>query len=231
MAEIRQGWVERHFWGAVQSLLALLGLCFMVWAHFHPYSSPSVQEPVKVAADAGAAMTLPLPLTVILVLLFLAVLIPNAWKMIRKSKPSHISLPAPSVDDPCAGLFTPLQIEAFTLAKDLRDFYASLAPFPENPAPNEGTAEDMVRYVGWSDQQGKWRQKLLHAYANRKFGERITKLMHQMGEEFEYPAYAPDYAEDLRIPGKDSIPKLAQDMEMLAIWINRKQRNEVYIKG
>jgi hypothetical protein len=128
-------------------------------------------------------------------------------------------------------LFVPLQLEALRLAKDLRDFYASLDPFPESPAQNEVTAEDLVRYAGWTDPQGKWRQKLLHAYANRKFGERITKLMHQMGEEFEYPAYVPNYAEDLRIPGKDSIPKLAQDMEMLAIWINRKQRDEVYIKG
>jgi hypothetical protein len=125
-------------------------------------------------------------------------------------------------------LFSPLQIEAFTIAKDLRDFSAA-HPFPELPDPDfEMDHESLSRLIDTrATEQQKWRQKLLHAYANRGFGPRITALMHHLGEELEYPAYVPDFAENLRVPTKDTVPKLAQQIEMVAIWINRKERNEV----
>jgi hypothetical protein len=86
MPENKNGWLEKHLWGAVESFIALCGLVFTVWAHFHPYSLPTVQESAKVATDAGVSMRLPLPLTVILVVLFLSVILHNAWAFFRKNK-------------------------------------------------------------------------------------------------------------------------------------------------
>jgi hypothetical protein len=135
-------------------------------------------------------------------------------------------------------LFSPLQIEAFTLAKELRDFLASLPPFPSNPVQRPGeddyqfaerlhNSEDSERLNATrGERQGQWRLKLMHGYANRKFGERITTLMHRAGEELEYPAYVPNFAEKPPIC-EDDVRKLAQQMEMVGIWINRKVRNEV----
>jgi hypothetical protein len=138
-------------------------------------------------------------------------------------------------------LFSPLQIEAFTLAKELRDFYAFLGPFPSDPVqyPGEDEPEYLERlhnpeklgelFAARREQQGRWQQKLSHGFANRQFGQRITALMHRAGEEFnlDYPALLPSWAGIAPPLSADGIPKLAQEMEMVAIWINRKQRNEV----
>jgi len=127
------------------------------------------------------------------------------------------------------GLLNPLQIEALKIAKDLRDFLASLQPIPSDPTqtPGEENPQYLVRfYQARTEEQGKWRAKLMHGYANRKFGERITMLMHRAGEEVEYPAFVPSFAEKPPMSA-DDVRKLAQQMEMMAIWINRKERNEV----
>jgi hypothetical protein len=129
-----------------------------------------------------------------------------------------------------SALFSSLQIEAFTIAKDLRDFLASLPPFPRDLTqnPGEDTPEFLVRFydVRTRDQEA-WKKKLLYGYANRQFAQRITALIHHVGEEVEYfPAINPNYAEHIE-PSGDGIRKLAQQMEILAIGINRKQWGEV----
>ena len=126
-------------------------------------------------------------------------------------------------------LFSQLQIEAFTLAKELRDFLANMPSFPSDPIQNAG--EENVDFLERlmdirADKQGQWRAKLMHGYANRKFGERITALMHRAGEDLGYPPYVPDFAEKSPM-SEDDVRKLAQQMEMVGIWINRKVRNEV----
>jgi hypothetical protein len=130
-------------------------------------------------------------------------------------------------------ILSPIQLEALALAKDLRDFLASLEPFPDDPKqePGESTVDHLTKFISVrAEKQAKWGQKLMHGYANRGFGARITALMHRAGEEVDYPAHVPNYAETIT-PTKDGIPKLAQQMEMVAIWINRKQRNEVNLLG
>lgn len=147
----------------------------------------------------------------------------------QEPSPKPASDPETQLGHSVDGLFTPLQIEAFSIAKDLRDFLASLDPFPADPVRNPGESNNdyMARLITVrSDRQGKWRLKLMNGYANRKFGQRITALMHRAGEEVEYPAYVPNYAETPPM-NQDDIRKLAQQMEMVAIWINRKERNEV----
>lgn len=122
------------------------------------------------------------------------------------------------------GLFSPLQIEAFTLAKELRGFYSYLGPYP--PQSN-GEAQDLVRYV---EERGAWEHKLSHGYANRDFGTKVASIFHQVGEEYDL-----EYPQDMLSRSAEIGPsftsygilKLAQEMEMIAIWINRKHGNEV----
>jgi hypothetical protein len=131
-----------------------------------------------------------------------------------------------------AALLSPLQIEALTLAKELRDFIAGMPPFPDGPKqqPGEDDHAFLVRHM--SEQftlRGKWDQKLKHAYVNRGIGPRITSFLHRFAEAFDdAPVGNASYAEDLGFPTDDkTIPKLAQQMEMIAVWINRKERGEV----
>jgi hypothetical protein len=175
------------------------------------------------------------------ILIFCAIVLSSTFTLVvviflqRRDVPSPL-LPKPPTQfelEADATLFSPLQIEAFTIAKDLRDFLASLDPFPTDPPKNDGENDTdyLARvYNHRAEQQGRWRQKLMHGYANRKFGARITSLMHRAGEEVEYPAYVPTFAE--RPPMiADDVRRLAQSLEMVAIWINRKQRNEFDLLG
>lgn len=128
-------------------------------------------------------------------------------------------------------LFSPLQLEAFTLAKELRDFYASLGPYPSDPTqnPGEDTAQYLVRfYEVRTEKRRTWEHKLSHGFANRQFGQRITALLHRAGEEFNlvYPALLSSWTGIAPPLSADGIPKLAQEMEMVANWINRRQYNE-----
>jgi hypothetical protein len=131
-----------------------------------------------------------------------------------------------------AGLLSSLQVEALILAKDLRDFYASLGPYPSDPTPNPG--EDNSQYlVRFNEvrtvQVGAWQQRLSHGFSNRKFGQKITELIHRAGEEcnIEHPALLSNWAAIAPPLSAHGIPKLAQELEMIAIWINRKERGEV----
>jgi len=134
---------------------------------------------------------------------------------------------------PLSTLFSPLQVEAFSIARDLRSFLASQPPFPvESPQRAEESTEDyLVRFHKTKvEDQSRWRNKLMHGYATAKFGQRITALMHRAGAEVEYPAYVPNYAEKPPMT-PDDIQKLAQEMEMVAIWISRREQNEVNLLG
>jgi hypothetical protein len=130
-------------------------------------------------------------------------------------------------------LFAPLQIEAFKLAKELRDFYASLGPYPSDPTQNsdEDTPRYLVRfYEDRIEKRGAWQQHLSDGFANRQLGRKITALIHRVGEEYQlqYPAQLLSRVVEIAPPlSSEGIPQIAQEMEMIAIWIGRKQRNEV----
>lgn len=137
-------------------------------------------------------------------------------------------------------IISPLQIEALTLAKELRDYRVSLPPFPRDPQQHPDEEDyDYITRVNTSEhlqklfqerreQQQKWRAKVIHTYANRGFGPRITSFLHRFAEHYEdAPIDTADYAENLGAPTDETIPKIAQQIEMLAIWINRKERGEV----
>jgi hypothetical protein len=116
-----------------------------------------------------------------------------------------------------------------------------VGPFPTDPVqyPGEDESEYLERihnpekladlFAARREQQGRWQQKLSHGFANRQFGQRVAALIHRAGGEFnlEYPALLSSWAGIAPPLSADGLPTLAQEMEMIAIWINRKVRNEV----
>jgi hypothetical protein len=91
-------------------------------------------------------------------------------------------------------LFTPLQIEAFQLAKDLRLFLKELGPRPQvswgNLDPQDGMAKRMTEQ---NRLQQPWVAKLVYRYA-REYAPRVKNLMLRIGETglpaFQLGAYA-----------------------------------------
>ena len=89
MADRERNWLERHFWGAAQTVVSIVGLIYTIWARSHPYS----QSDRSIAAPgSGAIIRLPLPLTIILVLLFVAFIVPNVMKILRKTPPPRLKI-------------------------------------------------------------------------------------------------------------------------------------------
>jgi hypothetical protein len=130
-------------------------------------------------------------------------------------------------------IFSPLQIDALALAKELRNFGDSLPPYPSIPAKrnDEPNGDYMVRYHTLiTEARPQWERQLSHGYANRDFGRKIASIFHRAGEEYDLE-YPPDMLSRSAEIGPSftsyGITKLAQEMEMVAIWINRKERKEV----
>jgi hypothetical protein len=130
-------------------------------------------------------------------------------------------------------LLTPLQIEALVLARELRTFADALPPYPTSPiqGQDEPNGDYMARDFAFRTEAiSQWGKKLTYGFKNRDFGNKIASIYHRAGEEYDldYPpnmlaSVAADAGPSLTPYG---IPKLAQEMEMIAIWINRKQRGE-----
>ncbi|WP_263367294.1 hypothetical protein [Edaphobacter bradus] len=129
---------------------------------------------------------------------------------------------------------SPFQLESLQLAKELRDLYASLGPYPNDILdPNEtDPAKAAEAMAARSLKKIKWQQKLLYAYTDKDFGKRITSLMHRLGERYDdLPLWwTSDQAEKIS-PTENVLPRMAQQMEMIVVWINRRERNEVHLLG
>jgi hypothetical protein len=107
-------------------------------------------------------------------------------------------------------LFTSLQIDAFVIATELRRFIAE-NPFPDQKLygfDNKGVPESSEQNSAYMVAYAKARSKLAYGFANRKFATRITDLMLRAGEEVEYPAWVPNYAENKSILGIEDIQNL-----------------------
>lgn len=79
-------------------------------------------------------------------------------------------------------LFTPLQLETFQLAHELRQFLKSLGgrPVPKRNGKEwlpDGTAEWLVARNG---AEQPWVSKLVHSYADQ-YAERVKHAMHELG--------------------------------------------------
>jgi hypothetical protein len=81
-------------------------------------------------------------------------------------------------------LFSPLQIEAFELARDMRGFLHNLGPRPDADWPEVKDSDPdwtAKRLLERNRVQGPWVQRLMHGYA-REYAPRVKTLMHLIGE-------------------------------------------------
>ena len=98
----------------------------------------------------------------------------------------------------------------YSACQSVEEKCAAPSPVPKGEGPGAPSAEfDIVIETGATCQ-------------------RITALLHRAGEEFNlvYPALLSSWTGIAPPLSADGIPKLAQEMEMVAIWINRRQYNE-----
>ncbi len=81
-------------------------------------------------------------------------------------------------------LFTPLQLEAFGMAKEMRDWLRSIPPrlSADIAIPADGNADGTAAYlVAYAEAQtNPWDEKFGHDYAG-KFSDRLTALTHKIG--------------------------------------------------
>ncbi len=127
------------------------------------------------------------------------------------------------------GLFSPLQLEAFQLAKELREFLIELGARPE--APTEEDYED-IRDVEDSDRLDDlemkhklWVNQLVYGYASR-FSERAVKLLHRLGEQ-GVPVSA--WQEKVKsITTEGDIKEIAKELPKFAIRLDYEPTERLY---
>lgn len=131
------------------------------------------------------------------------------------SKEPETSLPA---DIPASSLFTPLQIDAFQLAKGLREFFSETEPKPTYNTTihhTDGTASAIAdAFVRNND----WMDKITNKYS-RLFAGEVTDMKYRLGE-MGLKSRVFDDIENKVIELDAAIPQLAREIERLAVDIN-----------
>jgi hypothetical protein len=95
----------------------------------------------------------------------------EAWGAAIEEQDTLANVPA----DPCVGLFSPLQLEAFQLAKDIRSFLKDFEPIP--PADYGSTKSQRMRS---SEERISWAKRLDSNY-QLEFNDRIRKIELKLG--------------------------------------------------
>lgn len=132
-------------------------------------------------------------------------------------------------------LLSPLQWEALMLARDLRGLNASLGPYPDDPLdPGESDPTKAAEAMAARSLKFfKWNRRLLNEYAGSDLPKRTKSLMRELAEQYDdFLLWAPDYADNLGSPiTENTLPKRAQQMEMIVVSLNRRERDEVHLLG
>jgi hypothetical protein len=84
---------------------------------------------------------------------------------------------------PLGDLLSPLQIEAFTIAKELRDFLAGLQPFPENPEQDPG--ESNYDYVVRTNASERLQKLFAAEERNRDAGGKNSSTAMRLGSSLK----------------------------------------------
>jgi hypothetical protein len=87
---------------------------------------------------------------------------------------------------PPVSMFSPLQIDCISLARDLKSFLAVMPPPDTNALQIMRQSRDTLdwtqRMLNRTEEMEAWSERLGHAYASR-FSLRITNLIHRLGAE------------------------------------------------
>jgi len=123
-------------------------------------------------------------------------------------------------------LFTPLQIEIFSMAKELREFLGSIGPRPAVDKSAYGYDFTTNRFPDSTDQvhayhdakraaETPWEQRLHFGYI-LIFSSKMRELMLRVGE-IGYPMINPDFANT--VSDETALLKLAADLDLMAIFL------------
>jgi hypothetical protein len=162
----------------------------------------------------------------VIFLLSLCTLIFIGWVVARSErfpptnqKDDSSSIPAVS-PDPVSLLFSPLQLEAFQLAKELREFFIGLGPRPDlNKGLVDGTEEGGRRALqGLLTRQKPWCDEIIHGY-ELQFAARVSRIKHLFGAK-GLGNRAFEDVEHLGITQEETIPELARKIDRLAVDVN-----------
>jgi hypothetical protein len=121
-----------------------------------------------------------------------------------------------------AALFTPLQVEAFRLAKRIRNLIDEVGRYPdkENFGYKDGTPGNTEQIHRYHAARREIDRIITFRYRERLADETEKLLLRAGGDG--YPIHSTDWHSN--IVNKDGFEKLAADLEMVALWFNRKDR-------
>ena len=143
-----------------------------------------------------------------LFLIFAGILI---FLLLRRAKKTEHN--AAIVDIP---IFTPLQIEAFKLSKDLRT-YLRERPNPIAPASLVHTPDPMLASIQWTQQNVfPWREQLKAGYY-RRFQSQIKDVILEFGEVGKRNANLEHWNKDLGAKSEEAIREVSAALSILAL--------------
>jgi hypothetical protein len=122
------------------------------------------------------------------------------------------------------GLLTPLQLDGFRLAAEIRDFAISFGeikvPPPQADARyRKAVWEHLQTWIGSypPELDAELRMKLIHGFEARNFRDQVKEYMHRVGES-GYPIFdATGFTNE--ILDRRSLFRLAADIEIVAVSI------------
>jgi hypothetical protein len=126
-------------------------------------------------------------------------------------------------------IFSPLQIEAFRLAKELRQFVEDLV-YPEKEAfgyRGDKPPDDIQGIHSYHDAKRALDRQLKFGY-ERKFGAGVKEFLLRIGES-GYPLVSTDWGAEAR--DREGFLKLAADLDMVGVWLGRNKIDVVATGG
>lgn len=207
MVDLNKRYLQEHLWGIIQAVSGVYCAAFATWDRFHPRTVIASPNPAvgPIGVQINPAYAMSLWLWVGIVVLALSVAVPAIVGLVRRDSPPAKAGPSKEeleVDAEqkrwhewvnnhnlkyyyemgvqSSQLFTPIQIQALQLAKDLGTFVLELGPEPQLNLV-ETSLESALHFhmVGPGSQ---WHLKLQSHYEER-FSPRIKKLLLELGKE------------------------------------------------
>lgn len=128
----------------------------------------------------------------------------------------------PAISTAQDALFSPLQVDIFRLAKELREFIDKAEPYPEKAAygyKGDRVPDDAKNIHAYHEAKQAVDARLVFGY-QRQFSSRVRDVLLRAGEA-NYPLFDPDWGEHVR--DKDGFRKMAADLEMTALWFSHNR--------